>query len=96
MNSFAGYICFRFNTNFQLNLNLPMSHQFFKRGPGVKRITLYMYLPYFLCPKLLKKNIQKKLSPYVENMLSKFQCGFCKGFRTEKCVILEKGEDATD
>ena len=55
-----------------------------------------MYLPFFLCPKHLKKYIHKKLSPYVENILSKFQCGFCKGFRTEKCVILENGEDATD
>ena len=32
--------------------------------------------------------MNKQLSIYFEKILSKFQCGFCKGFSTQHCLLL--------
>ena len=42
--------------------------------------------------------MNKKLSIYFEEVLSKFQCGFCKGFSTQHCLLLmlEKWKQAVD
>ena len=42
--------------------------------------------------------MNKQLSIYFKEILSKFQCGFCKGFSTQHCLVLmlEKWKRAVD
>ena len=41
-----------------------------------------------LLSKIFEKIIKKQLSMYLENIFSKFQCGFRKGFSTQHCLLL--------
>ena len=38
--------------------------------------------------KIFEKNMNNQLSTYFEKILSKFQCGLRKGFRTQHCLLL--------
>ena len=48
--------------------------------------------------KIFKKLMSKQLSTFFENILSKFQCGFRRGYSTQHCLllILEKFKLAVD
>ena len=58
------------------------------------------YRPVGILPiisKVFEKIINKQLSIYFEEILSKFQCGFRKGFSTQHLLlILEKWKPAID
>ena len=59
------------------------------------------YRPVSILPlisRVFEKIMSKRLSIYFEVMLSKFQCGFCKGFNTQHCLLLmlEKWKRAVD
>ena len=51
-----------------------------------------------LISKVFEKIMNKQLSIYFEEILSKFQCGFRKGFSTQHCLLLmlEKWKQAVD
>ena len=38
--------------------------------------------------KIFEKLMSKQLSTFFENMLSKFRCGFRKGYNTQHCLLL--------
>ena len=48
--------------------------------------------------KIFEKIMSKQLSTFFKNILSKFQCGFRKGYSTQHCllIILEKWELTVD
>ena len=59
------------------------------------------YRPVHILPlisKVFEKIMNKQLSIYFEEILSKFQCGFRKGFSTQHCLLLmlEKWKRAVD
>ena len=59
------------------------------------------YRPVSILPlisKVFEKIMNKQLSIYFEEILSKFQCGFCKGFSTQHCLLLmlENWKQAVD
>ena len=59
------------------------------------------YRPLSILPiisKIFEKILSKQLYIYFENILSKFQCGFRKGFSTQHCLLLmiEKWKEAVD
>ena len=59
------------------------------------------YRPVSILPiisKIFEKILSKQLYIYFENILSKFQCGFRKGFSTQHCLLLmiEKWKEAVD
>ena len=49
-----------------------------------------------LVSKIFEKIMKKQLSIYIENILSKFPCGFRKGLSTQHCLflMLQKWENA--
>ena len=48
--------------------------------------------------KIFERLLSKQLSGLFDNILSKFQCGFRKGYETQHCFLLmfEIGKEATD
>ena len=89
---FAEFICIQFNDSVNSS-KFPFS---FKRA----NITLVFknesrnhktnYRPVSILPivsKIFEKIMNNQLSTYFEKVLSKFQCGFQKGFSTQHCLL---------
>ena len=60
----------------------------FKKG---RRNQKENYRPVNILPtvsKMFEKILSKQMHIYFENILSKFQCGFRKGFSTQHCLLL--------
>ena len=49
-------------------------------------------------PKMFEKLLCKQITIFIDPLLSKYQCGFKKGFSAQHCllVILEKSKNAVD
>ena len=62
--------------------------------PGVKRITLYLHLPYLLFPKLLKKIYIKKFLRMSKIYFQNFNMVSAKTSVRKMSVLLQKGENA--
>ena len=88
----------------QLNHQFPSSLKqanitpVFKKGSRNQKEN---YRPVSILPiisKIFEKILSKQLYIYFENILSKFQCGFRKGFSTQHCLLLmiEKWKEAVD
>ena len=70
----------------------------FKKGA---RTSKNNYRPVSILPilsKLFERLISKQLSEFFESILSKFQCGFRKGYGAQHCLLmmLETWKEATD
>ena len=70
----------------------------FKKGGRNKKEN---YSPVSILPiisKMFEKILSNQLYIYFENVFSKFQCGFRKGFSTQHCLLLmiEKWKKAVD
>ena len=100
---FAEIICSQFNESIN-SLKFPLSFKLANVAPVFKnesRNHRNNYRPVSILPlisKVFEKIMNKQLSIYFEEILSKFQCGFRKGFRTQHCLllILEKWKRAVD
>ena len=72
--------------------------QVFKKGA---RTSKNNYRPVSILPvfsKIFERLLSRQLLEIFENILSKFQCGFRKGYGTQQCVLLmlEIWKEATD
>ena len=102
-NFFADYICIFYNyatTNSKFPSFLKMEYitPIFKKGSKHKNEN---FIPVSILPVLLKtfeKLMSKQLSTFFKNILSKFQCGFRKGYSTQHCLLplLEKWKISVD
>ena len=102
-NFFAETICFYFNKalengKFPNCLKLANITPVFKKGP---RTSKNNYRPVSILPifsKIFERLLSRQLSEFFDNILSKFQCGFRKGYGTQHCLLLmlEIWKEATD
>ena len=100
---FAEHICLQFNEMI-CSSKFPSSFKFANVTPVFKNGTRNQkdnYRPVSILPviaKVFEKLISKQLSNHFENILSKFQCGFRKGFGTQHGLLLmiEKWKNAVD
>ena len=102
-NFFAEAICFYFNKSLEngkfLNcLKLANITPVFKQGP---RTSKNNYRPVSIVSafsKIFERLLSRQLSEFFDNILSKFQSGFRKGYGTQHCLLLmlEIWKEATD
>ena len=102
-NFFAEGICFYFNKSlenckFPNCLKIAKSHQFSKKAV---RTSKNNYRPVSILPvfsKIFERLFSRQLLDFFDNILSKFQCGFRKGYGTQHCLLLmlEIWKGATD
>ena len=102
-NFFAEAICFYFNKSLE-NVKFPNCLKLanitpvFKKGP---RTSKNNYRPVSILPvfsKIFERLLSRQLSEFFDNILSKFQSGFRKGYGTQHCLLLmlEIWKEATD
>ena len=102
-NFFAEAICFCFNKSsengkFSNCLEIVNITQVFKKDA---RISKNKYRPVSILPvfsKIFERLLSRQLIEFFHNILSKFQCGFRKGYRTQHYLLLmlEIWKGATD
>ena len=85
-------------SKFPENLKLADITPAYKKG---KKYITENYRPVRILPnlsKIFEKHIFKQMSHFFENILSKYQCGFRKGFSTQHCLLamLEKWKRSAD
>ena len=85
-------------SKFPENLKLADITPTYKKG---KKDIKGNYRPVSILPnlsKIFEKHIFKQMSHFFENILSKYQCGFRKGFSTQHCLLamLEKWKRSVD
>ena len=100
---FSDFVCTSFNSSinvskFPENLKLADITPTYKKG---KKDIKGNYRPVSILPnlsKIFEKHIFKQMSHFFENRLSKYQCGFRKGFSTQHCLLamLEKWKRSVD
>ena len=100
---FSDFVCASFNSSintskFPENLKLADITPAYKKG---KKDIKGNYRPVSILPnlsKIFEKQIFKQMSHFFENILSKYQCGFRKGFSTQRCLLamLEKWKRSVD
>ena len=59
------------------------------------------YIPISILPNLSEINercLYNQMQTYFGNLLSKYQCGFCKGFNAQHCLVsmIEKCKESVD
>ena len=92
-NFFAEAICFYFNKSLQNGkfpncLKLANITLVFKKGA---RTSKNNYRPVSILPvfsKIFERLLSRQLLKFFDNTLSKFQCGFRKGYGTQHCLLL--------
>ena len=90
---FAGYLYIFFNeaiesSKFSSLLKQANITRVFKKGCRNQKEN---YRPVSILPiisKIFEKILSKQMDIYFENILSKFQCDFRKGFSTQHCLLL--------
>ena len=100
---FSDFVCTSFNssiktTYFPGNLKLADITPASKKS---KKDVKGNYRPVSILPilsKIFEKCMFKQLSNFFDNILSKYQCGFRKGYSTQHCLLamLEKWKKAVD
>ena len=70
----------------------------FKKGGRNKKENYSPVSILSIISKMFEKILSNQLYIYFENVFSKFQCGFRKGFSTQHCLLLmiEKWKKAVD
>ena len=70
----------------------------FKKGSKNKKENFRPVSILPVLPKIFENPMSKQLSTFFENILSRFQCGFRKGYNTQHCLLLmlEKCKLAVD
>ena len=70
----------------------------FKKGSKNKKENFRSISILPVLPKIFENPMSKQLSTFFENILSRFQCGFRKGYNTQHCLLLmlEKCKLAVD
>ena len=63
-----------------------MLNQSRKKHQGLKKLTIDQ-LVYYRTPKIFERCMHRQISEYFETVLSKFQCGFRKGYSTQDCLL---------
>ena len=100
---FSNFLCNSFNNSIKLSA-LPeiLKHAdilpLYKKG---KKDIKGNYRPVSILPnlsKIFEKYMFKQMSQFFENIFSKYQCGFRKGFSTQQCLLamLEKWKRSVD
>ena len=97
---FAEIICSQFNESINSS-KFPLSFNITPVFKNESRNHKNNYRPVSILPvisKVFEKIMNKQLSIYSEEIPSKFQCGFRKGFSTQHCLLLmlEKWKRAVD
>ena len=90
---FAEYNCLKFNeaiyaSKFWASFKFANVTPAFKQGSRNQKDN---YRPISILPiisKIFEKLICRQLSNHFDNILSKFQCGFRKGYRPQHCLLL--------
>ena len=93
VNFFAECICIFYNyaittSNFPSFLKIANVTPILKKGSKSKKENFRSVSILPVLSKIFEKLIGKQLSTFFENILSKFQCGFRKGYSTEHCPLL--------
>ena len=102
-NFFAEAICFFFNKSLE-NGKFPNCLKLANITPVFKKVARTSknnYIPVSILPafsKVFERLLSRQLSEFFDNILSKFQCGFRKGYGTQHCLLLmlEIWKEATD
>ena len=98
----SDFVCASLNSSINISkflesLKLPDIIPAYKKGKKIKGnyrpVSILLNLS-----KMFEKHIFKQMSHFFENILSKHQCGFRKGFITQHCLlaILEKWKRSVD
>ena len=85
---FAELICTQFSDSV-CSSQFPASFKCVTSRPFSKENleTIKIFTDLHLVSKIFEKIMKKRLSIYLENILSKFRYGFRKGFSTEHCLF---------
>ena len=77
---------------------MPTPHPFLKANLEAIEITTDLLVSSPLVSKISEKIINKKISIYFENVISKFMYGFRKGYNTQQSPLLmcEKWKNVVD
>ena len=101
-NFFAEAICFYFNKSLE-NGKFPNCLKLANMTPVFKgaRTSKSKYRPVCILPvfsKIFERLLSRQLPEFFDNILSKFECGFRKGYGTQHCLLLmlEIWKGATD
>ena len=60
----------------------------FEKGSKNKKESFRLISILPVLSKIFEKLMSKQLSTFFENILSKFRCGFRKGYNTQHCLLL--------
>ena len=72
--------------NFQTNWNKQTSHLHIKKSKLSKEIIdLASILP--KVSKIYKRRLYDQIATYFEHIISRCQCGFCKGYSAQQCLL---------
>ena len=91
-NFFAKAICFYFNKSLE-NGKFPNCLKLANMTPVFKgaRTSKSNYRPVCILPvfsKIFERLLSRQLPEFFDNILSKFECGFRKGYGTQHCLLL--------
>ena len=102
-NFFAEAICFYFNKSLENSkfpncLKLANITTVFKKGARTSKNNYRPVSILHVFSKIFERLLSRQLSEFFDNILSKFQSGFRKGYGTQHCLLLmlEIWEEATD
>ena len=100
---FSNFLCCSFNNSIKLSISPEiLKHAditpLYKKG---KKDIKGNYRPVSILPnlsKIFEKCMFEQMSQFFENIFSKYQCGFRKGFSTQQCLLamLEKWKRSVD
>ena len=100
---FAEYICLQFNeaicaAKFPASFRLANITPVFKQGSRNQKENYRSISILPIISKIFEKLICRQLSNHFDNILSKFQCGFRKGYSPQHCLLLmiDKWKKAVD
>ena len=84
--------------NFLIVQNQQISHQFSKKAHVHQKIIIDQLVFSLFFSKIFERLLSRKLLEFFDTTLSKFQCGFRKGYGTQHCLllILEIWKEATN
>ena len=92
-NFFAEAICFYFNKSLQNGkfpncLKLANITPVFKKGARTSKTNYRPVSILLVFSKIFERLLSRQLLKFFDNTLSKFQCGFRKGYGTQHCLLL--------
>ena len=58
-----------------------------RKNQDLKKLTIDQLVYYLTFQKFFERCMHRQISEYFETVLSKFQCGFRKGYSTQDCLL---------